>query len=292
MAKDKKYGLRELQSEFPNDEACLEYLFDTLHTRECSCGGRYTRLQARKQFQCSKCRFQIAPMAGTIFEKSSTPLTLWFHAVFIFSNAKSGISAKEMERQLNVTYKCAYRILKLIRESLGQNKKKLKGTVEIDEGYFGGHGNAGKNNENLSAVMERKSKVIAAIERGGEMKAEQVQTISASTLTRFIEEKIDPTDTVLMTDGSDKYTRASKTYAHESVDHGRKVYAKSSVHVNNVESFWSHVKRSIKGTYKSVSREQFQSYLDAFVWLRNNRHNDRVRFGALLGAIVQFDSKV
>src|SRR3990167_8027709 len=101
MSQATKYSIRNLKADFPTDDVCLEYLFDTLHTRECSCGGQYSRLHTknnRKQFQCSKCRFQIAPMSNTIFEKSSTPLTLWFHAIFIFSNAKSGISGKERER--------------------------------------------------------------------------------------------------------------------------------------------------------------------------------------------------
>src|SRR3989344_9819 len=179
MAKETKYGVQELKAEFPTDDACLEYLFDPLHTRECSCGGRYARLNGRKQFQCSKCRFQIAPMVGTIFQKTSTPLTLWFHAIFIFSNAKSGISAKEMERQLNVTYKCAYRILTFVRKSLEQGKRTLKGTVEVDDASFGGRGHGGRYNENQRAVMANKIKVVAAQERGGEMRAQKLPDLSA-----------------------------------------------------------------------------------------------------------------
>lgn len=286
MAKDTKYGLQELRAEFPTDEACLEYLFDTLHTRECSCGGRYARMNGRKQFQCSKCRYQIAPMAGTIFQKTSTPLTLWFHAIFIFSNAKSGISAKEMERQLNVTYKCAYRILKLIRESLGQEKRKLKGTVEMDEGFFGGKGGGGEYNKNQKQVMAKKVKVMAAQERGGITRAEIVKDVSANSTWAFVRDNIEREST-LMTDGSNHYKSATYGFDRKMVNHGKKIFVSGDAHVNNIENFWSHVKKSIRGTHKSVSKQHFQSYLDAFVWLRNNRHNDRMRFGALLGAIVK-----
>lgn len=132
MARKDKYSITDLKRDFPTDDACLIFLFDTLHTRKCSCGGTYSRLKGRKQFQCSKCRYQIAPTKETIFEKSTTPLTLWFHALFVFSNAKSGISAKELERQLGVTYKTAWRMLKLIREQLTQGKSKLSGDVEMD----------------------------------------------------------------------------------------------------------------------------------------------------------------
>lgn len=147
MAKANKYSVQDLHNDFPNDEACLDFIFKALHSEKCSCGGTYKKVAKRKKYQCSKCRFQIAPMAGTIFEKSSTQLSLWFHAIWIFSNAKSGISGKELERQLGVTYKTAWRILKHIREALGQPKRKLTGEVEMDEAYFGGKRSAGINNQ-------------------------------------------------------------------------------------------------------------------------------------------------
>src|SRR3990167_4649744 len=109
-----KYGLKQFRKDFPTERACLDFIFETLHTPECACGGSYALREGRRQYQCSKCRFHIAPTANTIFYKSDTPLTLWFHALWVFSNAKSGVSAKEMERQLAVTYKCAYRMKRLI----------------------------------------------------------------------------------------------------------------------------------------------------------------------------------
>src|SRR3990167_10804000 len=114
MKRINRYGVRSLEKDFPNDDVCLEFLFDAQHSKACSCGGTYKRVKGRKQFQ-------IAPLAGTIFHKSDTPLTLWFKAILAFSNAKSGVSAKEMERQLEVTYKTAWRILHLIRKALEQD---------------------------------------------------------------------------------------------------------------------------------------------------------------------------
>lgn len=286
MAQKDKYSIRDLKKDFPNDEACLEYLFDTLHTRECSCGGRYVRLKKRKQFQCSKCRYQIAPMAETIFEKTSTPLTLWFHAIFIFSNAKSGISAKEMERQLGVTYKTAWRILTLIRKSLTQNFTMLKGDVEVDEAYFGGKGDGGKYNENYREVMKQKSIVHGAVERGGEMHAEVTKNSSAQTASSFLLRHVHPEGTRLLTDKNNRYKNAAGEYTRESVNHSMKEYVRGDVHTNNIESFWSHIKRSIKGTHKAISKKYLQAYVDGFVWHYNNRRNDRKRFDALLGALL------
>lgn len=287
MAKETKYSIKDLKKDFPTDSACLDLIFDTLHSRNCSCGGTYKQIKGRKQYQCSKCRFQIAPTSTTIFNKSDTPLSSWFHALFIFSNAKSGISAKELERKLGVTYKCAWRILSMIRTALKQDTTKLKGNVEIDTGYFGGKGNAGANNENLSAVMAKKSAVTIAVERGGKIRAEIIPTASASVMQSFIERNIESESVRLLTDSSKVYKRTDKTYRRYAVDHHKGEYVRYKVHINTVETFFSHLKRSIKGTFKSISKQHLQSYLDAFVWHYNNRHNDKARFRALLGALLQ-----
>jgi transposase len=287
MAKEDKYGSQDLKAEFPNDEACLEAIFDALHTRQCSCSGFYAQLKGRRQFQCSKCRFQIAPQIGTIFEKSSTPLKLWFQALLMFSNAKSGLSAKYLERELNVTYKTAWRMLSLIRKALGSSGGgKLTGDVEMDEAWFGGKGDAGKYNINYRQVMADKAVVLGAIQRGGEVKAEVVGNADALNIGNFIGKNIEPAGTRLMTDSSNRYSKVAKGFERFMVDHSKKQYVRGDVHVNSVESFWAHVKRSIKGTHKVVSKKYLQTYLDGFAWHRNNRHNDRERFAALLGILL------
>ena len=287
MAKTTKYGIIDLQKQFPNDEACTAFIFDTLHSRKCSCGGEYRQIKGRRQFQCSKCRFQIAPTAGTIFHKSPTPLKLWFHAIFVFSNAKSGINAKQMERELNVTYKCAYRILSLIRQALKQQgDTPLKGVVETDAGYFGGRHSAGKNNVKLSKVIKEKSVVLVAVERGGNIRAQVRPNIKAKTIQNFLKKNVEP-KSFLMTDNARAYDRNAVNYEHFAVDHSKGQYANGSTHINTVETWFSHVKRSMRGTFKSVSKQHLQSYLDSFVFHYNNRHNDKARFSTLLGALLQ-----
>jgi transposase len=287
MAREDKYSIRDLKRDFPTDEACLALIFDTLHSRKCSCGGEYRQIKGRKQFQCGRCRFQIAPASNTIFHKSDTPLSLWFHAIFIFSNAKSGISAKELERQLGVTYKCAWRILSLIRKALKQNDTKLRGDVEIDTGYFGGKGYAGKNNEGLGDVISKKSLVAVAVERGGRIKAEIISKNTSEEITAFLDRNVEGRATSIMTDKSRMYERAGLTRDRHSVDHSRREFVRGDVHINTVETFFAHLKRSMKGTFKSVSRQHLQAYLDSFVWHYNNRHSDRERFGSLVGALLR-----
>ncbi len=287
MAKETKYGLTSLKKDFPTDESCLEFVFDNLHSRECSCGGTYSLLKGRKKFQCSKCRFQIAPAAGTIFHKSDTPLTLWFHALWVFSNAKSGISAKEMERQLEVTYKTAWRMLKLIREALGKDFTRLGGDVETDSAYFGGKGDGGEYNVRQSTVMRSKALVIGAVERGGRVRTKVVERNSAVEHGKFLEENVDPLfGTRLMTDSTSVLDNAARGYERFMVNHSRKEWVRGDVHINTMESFWSHVKRSIKGTHKAVSKQHLQGYLDAFAFQWSNSRNDRRRFAVLLGTVL------
>ena len=140
-------------------------MFRSRYGTHCSCGGTFSRIKGRKQYHCSRCSFQVAPLAGTIFEKSKIPLTMWFHALMMFSNAKSGLSAKTIQRDLEITYKCAWRMAHLIRGALKQSEEPLHGDVELDLAFFGGKGDAGKNLEHLRDVFRAKTKVLAAIER-------------------------------------------------------------------------------------------------------------------------------
>jgi transposase-like protein len=287
MALADRYTLQNLKADFPTDEACLEALFDAQHTRDCSCGGRYAKVYGRKKYQCSLCRYQIAPTASTIFHKSDTPLTTWFHAVFVFSNAKSGISAKELERQIGVTYKTAWRMLKLIREQLAQPDRKLSGTVEMDETYEGGKHKGGRNNEQLGEAMKLKKVIVGAVERDGLIKAEVSPNAKAAAMGDFLRRNVEVEGTRLMTDDSNRYDRVARGYDRATVNHSRHEYVRGDVYTNTIESFWSHVKRSIRGTHKSVSRRHLQSYVDGFVFHRNNRHSDTARFAVLLAALLK-----
>ena len=287
--KSTKFGLRSLRKQFPTDRACIEFMFDAMHSRECSCGGKYSLMKRgiengkeRKQrtFQCSKCRNKISPTAGTIFHKSDTDLVLWFHALMVFSNAKSGMSASALQRDLEVTYKTAWRMLHLIRKGLKQSEDVLRGDVEMDSSYIGG---AAKQKN----WKQNKSTVLAAIQRRGEMRAEVVSDGSAKSHKNFLWKNVSTEGTRLITDSAKHFEIVAKPYKRETVNHSKGEYVRGDVHVNNVETFWSHVKRSIKGTHKVVSQKHLQTYINGFVWHYNNRHNDNERFASLLGALIQ-----
>jgi transposase len=237
-------------------------------------------MKGRKKYHCSRCARQIAPTAGTIFEKSKVPLPLWFHTVLVFSNAKCGISARVIERDLEVTYKCAWRMLSLIRYALAQREEVLSGDVEVDTGYIGGY--APKER-----MMANKSTVFAAIQRKKEARAEVTEDASAVAHKNFIWKNVSTINTRLMTDGANRFHVIAKPYDRHAVHHRKKEYVRGDVHINNTENFWSHVKTSIRGTHKRVSPKHLQSYLNGFVFHYNNARTDRARFFALLDTVLQ-----
>src|SRR5579859_2616802 len=130
-----KYTIKHFQKAFPNDDVCLAYIFARKWAGKacpkCHRKDSFSRIADRKQYACI-CGFQVAPMAGTIFQKSDTPLTSWLYAIYLFSQAKNGVSAKELQRQLGVTYKTAWRIGHAIRKLMKQSPKKSGGTFEVD----------------------------------------------------------------------------------------------------------------------------------------------------------------
>lgn len=126
-----KYTIRQFQADFPNEDVCLEYVFKKRFPE----ANQYYRVKGRKCWANPQGE-QIHPLAGTIFEKSSTLLTLWFYAILLFSQSKNGVAAKELERQLGVTYKCAWRMARQIRSLMSDSSDPLIGEVEVDETYI------------------------------------------------------------------------------------------------------------------------------------------------------------
>src|SRR5436190_8990492 len=151
------YSLMEFMAEFSNDDACLDWLWrnrysvDGVHAQCPKCEqerefGRYDTAQQRQSWTCKACGYHLHPTAGTIFHKSSTSLHLWFYAMYLMTSTRCGISAKQLERELGVTYKTAWRIFHLIRNELmvQDDDEQLSGSVEMDETYVGGKIRAGE----------------------------------------------------------------------------------------------------------------------------------------------------
>lgn len=281
-----KYTIKQFQEEFKDDDVCLEYMFDKRFGKEfqcpkCSKADCYYRVKRRKSYACSWCANQVYPTANTIFHKSDTKLTLWFFAIFLMSQAKNGVSAKELERHLGVTYKCAWRIAKQIRSLMTQGGSLLSGTVEADETYNGG---VGKHNKRGRAA-ENKTPVFGIVQRQGEVKAVVVPNVKSSTIMPIIRENVE-IGTDVMTDEFRIYNKVYKSgYNHRQVNHSAKQYVNGDVHTNTIEGFWSQLKRSIDGTYHKVSPKYLQTYVDQSAFFYNYRKSIFPLFEVLLARI-------
>lgn len=265
-----RYPIHDFNKKYPSEDACLDTIFQRRYGHVTTCpkcavvNTKFYKVSGRKCYACMHCGYQLHPLSQTIFHKSSTPLRSWLYAIYLFSVAKNGVSAKELERHLGVTYKTAHRMATQIRKLMEQNNDQLSGDVEIDETYIGGH-----NPKDIR--YDNKSIVFGMIERGGKVKAQQVKTAGARVLLPKIEEFIHPEASIY----SDQYgayrTLTQRGYSHTTVNHSTLEYVRGVAYTNTIEGFWSQLKRSIDGTYHAVSPKYLQAYLDQFVFLYNHR---------------------
>lgn len=265
------YNLFEFNAQFPDDRACLDYLFkvrfpDGGTCQECGHKDCFHPIEKRRAYVCGWCGNQLYPTAGTIFHKSSTSLVKWFFAIFLFSMSKNGVAAMELQRQLGVTYKTAWRMAHEIRRLMDEGGDLLKGTVEADETYIGGK-RTGKRGRGAAG----KTAVVGVLERMGGVRAKVVENVTADSVTRHIRQNVDVTAHVV-TDELPVYNYVPKFgFKHDKVNHGSGEYVNGRIHTNTIEGFWSQVKRSIDGTYHHVSRQHLQNYVNEFSFRYNNR---------------------
>lgn len=266
-----KFTVKQFNELFPDDNACLDYMFEQAYgTMEAchNCGiiePKYYRIRTKKVYSCKDCGYQISPLAHTIFHKSSTSLRDWFYVIYLFSVSKNGVSAKEVQRHVGVTYKTAWRMAKQARALMLQGDGPLSGVVETDETYIGGREH-GKN-----ITVQNKAVVFGMVERGGNVKAEHVPTAGARVLLPRLRETIEP-GTVVYSDQAQVYKTLHRIgYYHDSVNHSMGEYGRGIVHTNTIEGFWSQLKRSVDGTYHCISAKHLQLYLNEFVYRYNHR---------------------
>jgi len=279
------YTIDNFNNEYPDNDSCLEWLKNFLYPAGIVCINTkckkfneitpHHRIKGRKCYSCDYCGNHVYPMAGTIFEGSTTPLKYWYHAIYIMSSTRCGISAKQLQREIGVTYKTAWRMFNKIRDMLFQQPVKKKGTFEADETYVGGRrlgtGKVGRGAEN-------KSIVFGIVNRKGRLVCKKIANVKSNTLIPLIEENVTP-EAIIYTDEFPSYRKLSKLgYTHEFIRHLDKVYVLDDVHTNSIEGFWSLFKRGINGVYHSVSKKHLQKYINEYVFRYNNRDNVETMF--------------
>lgn len=254
-----------------------------------SVGVQFHKLADRRVYACPECLFQIAPTANTILHDTRTPLVSWFYAMYLFCTTRHGVSGKELQRQLGVTYKTAYRIGMQIRKltaKAGNIDDLLAGHVEADECYVGGR----STGSNRGRSTETKSVVFGLMERKGRMIARVVPNARTVSLRPIVLENVAP-GTIVSTDELRSYGLLTKDgYRHGRVNHAQHEYARYvckslTFHTNTVEGFWRLLKASLRSTHVSVSAKHLQSYVNEFAFRVNHRERVNGMFDLLVGAL-------
>jgi transposase-like protein len=295
IPKHLRYTLQTFTQQFPDNNACLEWLKEqrapggVTFCEKCQKEHKHYRVTGRPAYACDHCGSMISPMAGTIFEKSSTSLHSWFYAMYLMSATRCGISAKQIQRETGVTYKTAWRMFKQIRTLMSEDISLEGEAVECDETYVGAPLRNKHRNKLKQGTHKDKQPVFGMVERGGRVIARVTPDAKTSTIFPIIAERILPASTVY-TDCYTTYDHLNKMpqgYDHQRINHAAKVYVMGDVHTNTIEGFWSLLKRGIGGVYHQVSRKYLQSYCDEYSFRYNRRNSDVSMFTSLLERVSE-----
>jgi transposase len=290
-----KYTITEFRADYPNDDACLDKIFklryNNLVCPKCDGDKPFTKVKNRRSYQCPCCGHQIYPTKGTIFEKTTTPLTYWFYAIFLQTTTRNGVAAKELERQLSICYTTALRMCHQIKRLMGNEKiEKLTGIVETDESYFGMKAANMTKKKRASMIdanntfKDNKTGVMGFVSRDGKVRTEVM--FAGKTFKERVRDNVS-TDAIVVTDSHLGYAGLDVEFkAHETVNHDAEEYKRGEWHTNTVEGFWSQLKRTIKGTHIHCSPEYLQLYADEVAFRYMNRNRQDIMFELILKHVV------
>jgi transposase-like protein len=276
---------------FPDNDACLDYLKerffpDGTECPKCGKASKFHRIKGRSAYSCQFCGNHVYPTAGTIFHKSTVSLQLWFFAVYMMSSTRCGISAKQLEREIGVTYKTAHRMFKQIRTLLADEDGPLSGNVEVDESAFGGKPRASDVRKKRGNILKTyKPTIFAMVERGGRVRPLVIPDRGGRTIHRVVREHVLPSS-MLFTDEYDVYKSIGREYrGHRRIKHSAKLYAIGDTHTQTVEGFFGLFKNGVRGVYHAISTDYLQAYLDEYAFRYNRRNSDQPMFWAILNRV-------
>lgn len=283
----KTLTIQDFFKRFPDDDACLAHLMklrfgEVIECPKCKKTGKFHRIRRHPAYECAWCGFEIFPMVGTIFHRTHTPLAKWFYAMYLFTTTRHGVPAKELQRQLGVSYPTAFRMAHLIRDYMAQvdGDNGLSGHVEIDETFVGGKRSGGGHKR----TMANKTIVFGMVQRGGDVMTQIVNNTLKTTLERIIVRNVERNSEVSTDDHGAYRDLKWAGYRHGSVNHSMDEWVRGKTHTNTIEGFWSQIKRSIKGTHVHVSRKYLNKYLGEFEFRYNMRKSPTLMFDRLLSA--------
>lgn len=289
---DKNVTMMDFIKIFEDEGMCLELLFllrfysNNCHKCGCDMINNYSRTKGKRSYQCSRCGNQVYPTSGTIMQKTTTPIDIWFYTLYHICWNNKNTSAIQIKKDITQCYTTAHRMLKLRRFALYQSdtQNKMKGTIEVDEAFLGKSKSFYKWG---TVISTRKKPILGFYEREtGKVRVVMIDKRDIDTLDDVFLANIEVGSTVY-TDGWSGYANLGKYFKHEWVNHSMREYVRGDVTTNRIEGFWGLLKKNIGHAHASVSGEYVKNYIDEIVWKFNNRHlTSMQRFDDLLNRIL------
>jgi len=284
-----KMGLVEFMERFGTEESCREYMYQMKWPEgfvcpKCKEKDEPFNIKSHNRYQCRHCNHQTTVTAGTIMEKSRTPLTKWFLAMYLMGQDKRGCSALRLKSELGIAYDTAWTMSHKIRKAMGERNAMylLSGTVDLDDGFFGGAHEGSKRGRGTD-----KTTVLVGVSFNDKnkcqyIKAKIVPNVKKETLKTFINENVLP-DTELRSDAFRSYKGLKKEFPIEITAYDPN---QNPEHLKWLHVIVSNVKRFILGTYHGLDDTHLQLYLDEFVFRFNRRYMQGCLFNRIINACV------
>lgn len=295
------YSVTEFLADFPDDAACLDYLWGTRQSADgehaycpkCDCERvfrRYATKQQRQSWTCTACGHHLHPTAGTIFHRSSTSLRLWFHAMYLIDEHSMRDLRQTARARVGPQLQDPWRMFNRICVELmnDEGEPQLRGNVEVDETSWGGKPRKKlKTRKEVSRWVENRTTVLGMIERGGRVRLRVIASRRGEPLSGAVRTHVNPS-AFLLTDDWVAYKPLRREYASATINHSAGIYVEGDIYTNTIEGFFGNLKTGMRGTYKHVSDRRLQSYLDEYAWRHNHaRQGHRSLFHHLVDEAAQ-----
>jgi transposase-like protein len=282
-----KMTLTQTMDRFSTEEACKQYLQERRWPNGVKCprcnNEKVYALKARPFHWICKAKmcggrngYRFSVISQTIFENTNYPLKTWFQVIYLMLQSKKGISALQVQRLIGSgAYKTAWYMCHRIRAAMRDGGfAKLLGEVEVDETFIGGKDkNRHWDKQRHVSGGSQKMAVIGAISRKGNVVCHMIERTDRATMTGFVRQTVSNRVSLVATDEAPGYDPLKRFFPHQVVKHSEKEYVRGNIHTNNIEAFWSLLKRGVVGTFHQISKDYLPLYLAEFSYRHNNREN-------------------
>ena len=310
-------NLIEINDKFPSELHAVEFFELKKWGKKPKCAYcESTNLFNRNKdfrFVCKECGKSSSVTVNTYLQGTRIPLKTWLISFALVSDAKKGVSALQLQRNLGLSYPTAWKMGHTIRELMqieNDEMEELEDIVEMDETFIGGKprkannpianedqintlnsqlkglkkdgydfsplkGNSAKPDLNIKRGRgsQKKTPVVGIVQRDGNVIAEVMKNLTHKNLKAMVQKYVDEDDSVLITDEYKGYSKMDRIIEHVKNDH-KTGYSYKGINTNSIESFWAIIKRGIIGQYHQVSDKHLPAYVSEFVFKYNNRNED------------------